>query len=352
MNSKQRVNAVFNGNNIDRYPMWYGGAPQTTDNLIKKLGAVNEQDAMKMLGIDFITVRPEYKGSNLKKYSNGSEDTIWGIRRGGEWYGQALNHPLKYAETVKAVETYSWPSKDLWDVKINDEILKKAQRYCVIGGMWAPFFHDVIELLGMENCFIKMFEKPEIVEAVIERVFDFYYDLSLKTFQSNPQVIDMFFFGNDFGAQKGLLCSPDMWRRFFKPSIKKLVELGHQFNTKAVLHSCGDIYEIIPDLIEIGIDGINPVQITAFGMNPEKLISEYGRDIVFFGGIDVNKVLTKGSEMEVRAETRRIIDILGSYGRYIVAPTHDYMLPDIPVCNIIAMYDEAKKYSAKIKCIQ
>lgn len=123
------------------------------------------------------------------------------------------------------------------------------------------------------------------------------------------------------------------------------LELAHRYDIKAVLHSCGDIHEIIPDLIDVGFDALNPIQVSASNMDPVVLKREFGKDIVFFGGIDENEVLAYQREEQVRAETRRIIDILGNDGRYIVAASHDYLLPEVPARNICAMYDEAKKYS-------
>jgi uroporphyrinogen decarboxylase len=138
--------------------------------------------------------------------------------------------------------------------------------------------------------------------------------------------------------------SPDMWRKYYKPYIAKLIEQARGNGCVTAIHSCGDIHEIIGDLIDIGVDAINPVQVSAANMGPEKLAREFGSDCVFFGGVDEVKFLQCGTEAESRAETRRIIDILGKNGRYIVAASHDYLLPEISAQNIVAMFDEAKRY--------
>lgn len=346
MNSKQRVRASIKGEKTDRLPMWYGGAPETTDNIVQFLGAKSEEEALyDILGIDFKTIRPEYVGLPFKEYEDGTVENEWGIRRGGYHWGQALSHPLANAETVAEVENHKFPDPEDWDVLITQEKRADAEDYCVIGATWAPFFHDSTELVGMEKFFIDMYLNPGVVEAIIDKCFQFYYMVNQKAYLANPQVIDFYFFGNDFGSQRALLLSPDMWRKFYKPYVAKYIEQAHQYGAAACLHSCGDIHEIIPDLIEVGLDVINPIQVNASNMDPEVLKREYGRDIAFSGGIDVVDILRKGSEEEVRAETRRIIDILGYDGRLIVAPSHDYLLPEIPAANIVAMYDEAKKYT-------
>jgi len=345
MNSKQRGLAPFKGNRVDRFPMWYGGAPETTGNIMEFVGAKSEDEALyDILGIDYKTIRPKYIGEPFKVYEDGSRDSEWGIRRGGYHWGQALTHPLRDVQTIDEIEAYKFPTPDDWDVKITEEELKDAEGYCIIGATWAPFFHDSTELMGMERFFIEMYENPGLVEAIIEKCFSFYHEVNRRTFEANPGVIDFYFMGNDFGSQRGLLMSPNLWRKFYKPYLARIIEMAHKYGIVTGLHSCGDIHEIIPDLIEIGLDAINPIQVTASNMDPDVLKREFGKDIIFFGGIDENEILAYASEEKVREETRRIIDILGSDGKYIVAASHDYILPEIPARNIVAMFDEARKY--------
>ncbi|MGI6114200.1 MAG: uroporphyrinogen decarboxylase family protein [Mahellales bacterium] len=345
MNGKQRGLAPFKNEKMDRFPMWYGGAPQTTINIMEYLNADSEEQALhSIIGIDYKTIRPSYIGKPFRKYEDGTVENEWGIRRGGYHWGQPLNAPLENAQTIKDVENHRFPDPDDWDVVIDQETREAAKGYCIIGGTWAPFFHDSTELMGMEKFFMEMHFNPSVVEAIIRKCFEFYYEVNRRTFEANPGVIDFYFFGNDFGSQRGLLISPEMWRKFYKPYVAKFIEQAHKYGTVAALHSCGDIHEILPDLIEIGLDAINPIQVNAANMDPCVLKREYGSNIVFFGGIDENEILLKCTEQRVREETRRIIDILGSDGKYIVAPSHDYLLPEIPAENIVAMYDEAKKY--------
>jgi len=346
MNSKQRGLSPFKTKKPDRLPMWYGGAPETTRNIMEYVGAKTENEALyEILGIDYKTYRPRYIGRPFEEFDDGTIENEWGIRRAGCHWGQAINHPLENAESIRDLEKYPFPNPNDWDVKISADELMDAEGYCIIGGTWAPFFHDAAELMGMEKFFIKMYEDPDLIEALIEKCFEFYYEINIRIFKTNPGVIDIYFMGNDFGSQRGLLISPQLWRRFFKPRLRKMIDLAHKNGAIAALHSCGDIHEILPDLIDIGLDAINPIQVFAENMNPEVLKREYGKDIVFFGGIDVNEILRLGSEEDVRKETRRIIDVLGYDGKYIVAASHDYLLPEIPAANIVAMYDEAKKYS-------
>lgn len=346
MTHRERALAPFLRKALDRFPMWYGGAQETTENIVKALGAHSEAEALYgKLDLDFKTIRPKYIGVEREVYEDGTHMCEWGIVRGGAHYGQALTHPLAGAQSVSEVDAYGgYENPDDYDVKITPEEWEDAKDHCLIGGCWSPFFHDSTELKDMEEFFVDLYVNPAVCEAIIDKCFSFYYELDRRTFLENPGKIDMYFIGNDFGSQRALLMAPDMWRKFYKPYIAKLIAQAKANGCAAAIHSCGDIHEIIGDFIDIGVDAINPIQVNADNMKPEALMNEFGADCVFFGGIDENEILKFGTEDTVRAETRRIIDILGSKGRYIVAASHDYILPEIPAQNIIAMFDEAKIY--------
>lgn len=345
MTSKERGIAPMKNKSMDRFPMWYGGDPKTTRNIVEALGAKDENEALyDMLGIDYKTFRPNYIGEAFKTYEDGSMDTDWGIRRAGLHYGQAISHPLAKVDSVRDIINYPFPDICNYDCRITEKQIMDAEDYTIIGGTWSPFFHDSTELIGMEEFFIKMYTHEKLIDVLIGKCFDFYYELTKRCFRENPGVIDMFFMGNDFGTQRSLLLSPEMWRKYFKERIRKIVDLAHSYGAVTAVHSCGAIRKLIPDLIDVGFDAINPIQVNADEMNPKELVKEFGNDITFFGGIDENHILLNESEERVREETKRIIDILGSKGKYIVAASHDYLLPEVPVQNIIAMYDEAKKY--------
>lgn len=346
MNSKIRGLSPFKGTRVDRIPMWYAGAEETTKNIINYLCAKTKDEALyDILGIDYKYLSPKYIGKPMKKYDDGSFDTIWGIRRGGYHYGQALNHPLSFAESYKDIDKYSFPDNNDWDFTLNDDELRKVKDFCVMSGTGSPFFHDTIELMGMEKFMLRMYDNPAMIEALIERCVDFYFEMNRRFYEVNQGAFDFVMWHNDFGSQNALLMSPTHWRKFFKPQLLKLVNLAHKHNILVALHSCGDIHEIIPDIIEIGVDALNPIQVSAANMDPVILEKEYGEDIVFFGAIDENEILLHGSEERVREETRRIIDIFGKNGKYIVAASHDFLLPEVPAKNICAMYNEARSIS-------
>ncbi len=345
MTNKQRALAPFKRKSMDRFPMWYGADEKFTQNLIDYLGVETEEEALyKNIDIDYKTIRPKYIGEPFEVDEDGLSYTDWGIKRAGLHYGLAMNHPLANAESVADIEVHEFPNPDNYKTIIDEKERQWAKDYCLIAGNWAPFFHDSLELVGMEKLFMDMYTNSALAEVLIEKCFEFYYEVDRRVFEQNPNTVDMYFIGNDYGSQRQLLVSPDMWRKFYKTSMAKLIGQAKKNGCVTAIHSCGAIRSIIPDLIEIGVDAINPIQVNTQGMKPEELMDEFGADCVFFGGIDENDILLNHTEQQVRDETRRIIDILGSKGRYIVAASHDYLLPEVPVQNVYAMYDEAKKY--------
>ena len=155
--------------------------------------------------------------------------------------------------------------------------------------------------------------------------------------------IDGVFVGDDFGTQQGLLISPEMWRKYVKTRYKKLISVIKSYGLKYCHHSCGGIRPIIPDLIEIGIDVLHPIQPLAAGMNNKELSREFGKELTFYGGIDEQRTLPNGSPEDVKREVRERINTLGKYGGYIVAPSHAFQ-PDTPMENVIAVYEEVLGY--------
>ena len=347
MNSKTRVHHALRGMDIDRLPMWYGAEPALSQKIMKYLGEENEEGMLRALGADFRTIRPRYIGPPLDRNSDGTFKTVWGILRGGGFWGTALNHPLAHAETVEDLDAYSWPNPDLFDVKFTEEDIALSQEYAIIGGEWAPFYHEAEELVGTEKFLMMLHEDPELADELLDRCLNFHLQINERLFSQYAQYIDVYWFANDVGVSRGLLMSPDMWRQVFKPRQKKLADQGHRYGFKVAYHSCGDISAIIPDLIEIGIDILNPIQVSCPGMDPAELKRKYAGQIIFFGGIDYNQLLTHGSVEEVRAGVKKMIDILGYDRQMIVAPSHDLLMEEVPAENMAALYDTAKEYSKK-----
>ena len=237
-----------------------------------------------------------------------------------------------------------WPSPDWFDFSELSDQCDRWSEYAIIGGPWVVVFTDATEIVGMEEFFIKMHTHPEVMQAVIRKVSDFYYELTTRFFEAVGRKIDIFFFGDDMGTQLSLLISLKHWREFCKPEIKRFIDLAKQSNFKTMFHSCGAVREIIPDLIELGLDAINPVQVSAKGMELSGLKRDFGDKLTFHGGIDHQNILARGTVEDVRKEVKRAIDIMSHGGGYCLAASHDLMLDEFPIENVIAMYEYAYEY--------
>lgn len=247
--------------------------------------------------------------------------------------------PLADCESIREVEAYPWPDPSYLDYTPILVQMQAAIRrgQAVLGGPWSPIFQTAVDLFGMEELFIRMHTDPELVEAAVEHIVAFYVEAGSKLLAQGGEWLDVFFFANDLGSQQDLLISPEMLRRFFLPGFGRLVEMAKGYGVPVIMHSCGAIRRAIPMLIEIGIDGLHPLQAGARGMEPEALAREYGRDLVFMGGIDTQRLLPQGTEEQVRREVKRLYDALGS--NWIVSASHEGILPDVPPQNIAAMRD-------------
>ena len=150
--------------------------------------------------------------------------------------------------------------------------------------------------------------------------------------------------GDDVGMQTGLMMRPDRWRELLKPRHAKYFSLMHDLSpAKVLFHSCGSVADLIADFVDLGVDVLNPVQVTAAGMEPDRLKRQWGDKLAFWGAIDTQHVLPHGTVAEVEAEVERCIEALGEGGGYVVSAVHN-LQPDVPVENVLAMYRHARAY--------
>lgn len=343
MNSKERVLRAIGHQGTDRVPFDMFGTSLPNKERIKAfLKAGTFEEMYSMLGIDIWPVEHlKYMGE--KRYYRNKEADFWGITREAYADGDSSNEcPLKDISSVDDVESYQWPSPDDFYGGNLEKEINSHEDFAILGGVWAPIFHNIAWLCGFETALVNMQTQPEVTEALVMKVTDFWVGYTRRVLELGKGKIDIIENCNDFGTQSSMIMSPENFRKYFKPSLKRLYDVIKEFGVKVMQHSCGSIVHIIPDLIEIGVDIINPVQVSASGMNPEALKREFGNSITFHGAIDTQYVLPSGSIDEVRREVNRIVKILGNGGGYILSGSQGFER-DIPVENIIAMYDEAKR---------
>jgi uroporphyrinogen decarboxylase len=184
-----------------------------------------------------------------------------------------------------------------------------------------------------------MHTNPEFVHAVTAHVCDFYLEANRRFFARPKCLIDGYFFGNDFGTQLDLIISPRHFEEFVLPWFRKFTDQAHAHGFQVILHSCGSIYRVIPRLIEAGVNCLHPLQARAINMDAVRLSREFGGEIAFLGGVDTQHLLIHATPNEVKDEVRRLKDLFGPC--WIVSPSHEALLPNVPPQNVAAMAEAA-----------
>ena len=351
MTSRDRVLAIFAGEIPDRVPVWLGASPEWKALAKRRAGLAADEDLALFVGDDFRRVFAKYAGpaefspDRAFRHPEATSRTPFGVERTGYGYGQPIEHPLATARTVADIERYPWPDPAWMDVsRIRDEALAWGRRFAVLGGDWSPFYHDAIDLLGMETFMVAMVEEPAIIDVLLRHLVDYYFQTSLRVFEASADAIDIFFIGNDFGTQNGPVVGQALFRRFFLPHLSRLAALGHDFGLKVQLHCCGGFFPLIPGLIEAGIDALQALQPDARDMAPAKLKAAFGGRVVFNGSIDTHHWLIEGTPELVRAKTRETLSVMMPGGGYIASPSHDYLLPETQVDNVFALYEAVREF--------
>jgi uroporphyrinogen decarboxylase len=217
----------------------------------------------------------------------------------------------------------------------------REQGYAVGASCFAGIFEMLFWLRGFKNAYLDFARDPRIAEAVMDRLLDVQMSFwGAICDELEGGMLDVALLTEDLGTQRSLMISPEDFRRVVRPRIGELISFIKRRSpgTRVLLHSCGAIFPLIGDLIDIGVDLLNPVQPRAVGMDPVRVKAEYGDDIVFHGGVDIQSVLCDASPAEVTEHVLSLIEVLGEGGGYIVAPAH-CVQADVPPENIIAMVD-------------
>ena len=348
MTSRDRVLAAFAHRQPDRVPAWCGASEEFWAKAKGELG-LDDEGLRLRFGDDFRRVFARYTGPQVGLAPGATSVTPFGVQREGLGYGQPMSHPLAGA-TLGNVREYPWPDPAWMDVsQIRADAQRYQGKYAILGGDWSPFWHDLIDLLGMENMYLKMYDEPLLVDAILECLVDYYAAVSRNVFDAAAEVIDVFFIGNDFGSQRGPLLGEEMFRRFMLPHLKRLVDLGHHYNLEVMMHCCGGFAELIPALIEIELDGVHAIQPCCRGMDLARLKADFGHKILLNGAIDSQHVLIDGTPQSVREQTRRVLQIMKPGGGYVAGASHDTILEETPVENVLAMFDAIREFGAYVE---
>ena len=344
MTSKERWTAVLKRQKPDRIPMDYWATPEVNEKLMKHLGLSTMDEVYKKLHIDRpLGVGPKYTGPKI------SDDTdIYGITYRTVGYGtgsyrEIVTSPLAKYETVGEIEkNYKWPSADWYDFSEIPNQLKGKEDRPIAGGGSEPFL-TYKNLRGDEQAFIDLAANPEMVHYILGKLYGFAYEHTKRIYEAIPGKVFYSYVAEDMGSQEDLMYSPAHIREYFFPYMKKMIALVHGAGAFTFHHSDGAVRKIIPGLIEIGMDILNPIQWRCNGMAREGLKKDFGDKLVFHSGVDNQQTLPFGTVADVKKEVKENIEILGKNGGYILGPCHNIQ-PVSPVENILALYEAGLEY--------
>ena len=249
---------------------------------------------------------------------------------------------------IADVEKYNWPdaqeSKRVAGLKDKAQKLHDETDYAVVVSVGHSSVAPCQRLRGFAEFMEDLILRPKLAEALLEKVTDVIVESTTAILKEAGPYVDVVSFSDDLGFQDRAYFREEMFQKQIKPFLARCVEAIHDYtDAKAVMHSDGAIRALIPDLIDIGVDAINPVQTTAWNMDPSQLKAEFGKDLAFWGAIDTQHALPFGSVEDVKKDVRKKIEILGSGGGYVLTSCHT-IRSEVPAENIKAMFEAAHEF--------
>ena len=345
MTPKERWLAVLNREPTDRVPTDYWATEEATAKLKQYLGCQTFDEVAQMLHIDqVVTVEPQYVGPELAEDEDEFGCRFADVAYGTGTYDECIYHPLAQFDSVKEIERhYRWPEPDWWDYSHLPEQIAGKEDY-PIGAFGSEPFNRYCKLRGLQQGFMDLVVNPEMVHYCLDILFELAYENTRRIYEAIPGQVMYSYVAEDLGSQESLLFSPKQIREFFIPRMKRMMDLAHEHGVYVFHHSDGAIRKTLPDMIEAGIDILNPIQWRCKGMDRAGLKRDFGDLIVFHGAMDNQYTLAFGTVDEVRQEVIDNLRILGAGGGYILAPCHNIQAVSPPE-NIVAMYETAYEYS-------
>jgi len=343
MTPRERWLAVLQRKKPDRVPMDYQATEEASEKLVKHLGVANLQEALKRLHVDCRAgVGGKYVGPAIAKDGNeyGCKFTTipYGTGNATGTYWECVYHPLAQYKSVEEIKRqYKFPSPDWWDFSHLPKQAEGLRDRPISGGGSEPFL-TYCHLRGQEQAMMDLIDNPEMVHYCLDQMFELAYQNTRRIYEAIPGKVMVSYVAEDMGSQEGLMFSPAQIREFLLPRMKRMIDLAHSAGAYVMHHNDGGVRAILPDMIEAGIDLLNPVQWRCKGMAREGLKKDFGDKLIFHGAVDNQQTLPFGSVADVRQEVADNLRILGAGGGYILGPCHNIQSVG-PAENIVAMYE-------------
>ncbi|MFO7904843.1 MAG: uroporphyrinogen decarboxylase family protein [Pirellulaceae bacterium] len=352
MNSRERVLTAVDRAEPDRVPVDFSANADTLARLYAALNCPSHRALLDRLGVDIVDLRgvvdPVYCGPVPKEreLAGGVVENYWGWRTRRVTTAMGVEDcfcefVLKDCESVDELAAHRWPRPDWFDFAGFADRLGPWEGRALMASGPSIFQHPTF-LRSIEQMLVDFAAAPEMADFLMDRFTDFYEAFFDRMFSAAPGRIDLMRIADDLGTQHGLLLSPAHFDRFFAPRLRRLIDMARSHGVKVMFHSCGAIVPFIERIIALGVDVLDPIQVAADGMDPAAIKARFGGRICLHGAIDTQHVLPRGTPEDVADTARRMIDVLGRGGGYILAPSH-VLQTDVPTANVIALYDAAAR---------
>jgi uroporphyrinogen decarboxylase len=357
---RQRVLNCLAHRGYDRLPVRYMGEAVVTQALIERLGATDENDLLSRLGIDWRYVQPAYCGPAPRTFADGSRELVWPDRG---WpvptrykdvsyslgmYTEAVYRPFESIDDPAELAHVTFPTADWLDYA---QIKTQCQRwdgYAIVTGTPGvlDFINGISHGRGIERVLLDLGTEDPVYLALLDKKFEYHYSAIERTLRAAGGLIDVVQTGDDLGTQLGLLIRPATFDKIMAARYRQFFDMVHRHGARVMLHSCGGVRGLLPRLIDLGLDILDVVQVSAAGMDIVGLQADFGHDLAFCGTMCVQTMLPKLTTEDV-AEAVRQRRRLFADGGLILGPTHSIQ-PDTPLDNILSMYGEAGSLSEEI----
>lgn len=343
MKYRDRIMAAIEHRPVDRLPVDIWCVDEVRQRLLEYAGTDEWLRVLDYLDIDgIISIRPPYIGPTVRELDGGHSQNEWGMVYREQVYAagvyrEQVGYPLADARTISDIDAYRWPDPGWYDYSVLSDLAAACGDRAVEVGYTAIFyFHN--QLRGLEQSLMDPLLYPEFTHHLLRRLSDFFLEYHERCFAAVRGAAQITQVTDDFGSQKGLLISKDMLDDFYRPWIQRAIDQAKRCGLKVFHHDDGAICSLIPDLVEMGIDVLNPIQWRCQGMDREAIGDRFAGKVCFHGGIDNQQTLPFGTPDDVREEVAYNIRTLGRTGSgYIIAPCHN-LQANTPLENILALY--------------
>jgi len=341
MTSRERVHAALKRQPVDRVPVYMWFHPLTAERLASLL-EIPADRVPEAMGNDICQtwVNNNHAMEGIVHEHDGDSHTdYWGISWAKDGpFNQITNFPLSGA-SEEAVRAYAFPLEHKEDLLVQMEPVVRNAGDRFVGCDVSPCgFEMYWRLRGMEDVLMDFAAEPEFAAEMVGRCADFAVELGEAACDRFP--LDWLWAGDDVASQTEMMMSPASWRSIVRPHMQRVFDVGKSRGLWVAYHCCGALRSIIGDLVEMGLDVLNPIQCNCPGMDPASLKAEFGSRLAFMGGVDTQGVLPNGSVLDVQRATRHLLDVMADGGGFILAASHT-IPPETPKENIFAMYAEA-----------